>query len=135
MIPNAKIAKLVIAPPEKSWRNPSTPLWLAWSRRVRSALVWMPGTGRCAPSRYKVIIKIVKSTLLRRSGTLKMLRRLESTGGLLPVREVVALRRGPPVAPGQGQDLNRTACRGDGFPRGRRKCVGLHRHRSRQLAP
>ena len=83
MIPRAKMAKLVMAPPENRVRKPSTPLWLASLRSVLSAPVSMPGTGRCAPNRYSTIIRIVNNTLLRRSGTLKMLRRLESTEELL----------------------------------------------------
>ena len=51
MIPRAKMAKLVMAPPENRVRKPSTPLWLASLRSVLSAPVSMPGTGRCAPKR------------------------------------------------------------------------------------
>ncbi len=51
MIPRKKIATLVIAPPEKRSRNPTTPLLFALSWSVLIAEKSTYGTGRCAPRR------------------------------------------------------------------------------------
>ena len=51
MIPRKKIATLVMAPPEKRSRNPTTPVFSDWSCRSLIALKSMYGTGRWAPTR------------------------------------------------------------------------------------
>ncbi len=51
MIPRKKMATLVIAPPEKRSRKPTTPLLFAWSWSCLIALKSTYGTGRWAPSR------------------------------------------------------------------------------------
>ena len=51
MIPSAKTAKFVSAPPENSWKNASTPPCSACASSVFSALMSIPGTGTWEPSR------------------------------------------------------------------------------------
>ena len=91
----------------------------------------------------------VKRILFRRSGTLNMFRRLESTGRApgqrrgraaadgrrSAVGELVALGRRTAVAPRQGQDLDRTAGGGDGCLGRLGEGVGLDGDRAGELAP
>ena len=51
MIPRKKMATLVMAPPEKRSRNPTTPLLLAWLWRSWIAPKFTYGTGKWAPTR------------------------------------------------------------------------------------
>ncbi len=52
MIPSANTAKLVSAPPEKSWSQPSTPPDCdAWSRSCSTASTSIPGAGTYDPNR------------------------------------------------------------------------------------
>ena len=51
MIPRAKMAKFVSAPPENSDRKPRMPLVSARDFSCVRAPTSMPGTGRWAPSR------------------------------------------------------------------------------------
>ena len=51
MIPRKKIATLVIAPPEKRSRKPTTPLFLVSFCSFWIWLNWTNGTGRWAPTR------------------------------------------------------------------------------------
>jgi hypothetical protein len=81
MIPSANTANWVSAPPEKSCRNPRTPPSSACVRRVATASRSMPGTGMNDPNRYRAIIRSVNSTLFRRSGIRKTLRKVPIAAG------------------------------------------------------
>src|SRR5438270_139080 len=98
MIPRAKTAIWVRAPPENRFRKLRTPPWLAcfWSCWTAGKLI--PGTVTFAPSRYRAMMNSVNRILFRRSGIRNMFRKLESTGRLLPlaVGQSVALGRGRP---------------------------------------
>ena len=52
MIPSANTANWVSAPPENSWRKPSTPApCSAWRFSSCTASKSMPGSGMCEPKR------------------------------------------------------------------------------------
>ena len=88
MIPRAKTAIWVRAPPENRFRKPSTPPRSAWAWRSCTAPKSIPGTVTLEPSRYRAIMSRVKRILFRRSGILKMFFKLESTA--LPSSWLVA---------------------------------------------
>src|SRR5579875_4061795 len=75
MIPRPKTAILVRAPPEERDRNPTTPAWLEVASSDCTWLQLMPGQGMFEPKRYTAMMKTVKRTLLRRSGTRNMFAR------------------------------------------------------------
>src|SRR3954447_24900647 len=135
MIPRAKTAIWVRAPPENRFRKLSTPPWLAcfWSCWTAGKLI--PGTVTFAPSRYRAMMNSVNRILFRRSGIRNMFRKLESTGRLLPlaVGQSVALRRRSTMAERRRKDLNATACRSDGLLGGLGEGVGLHGHLAGEL--
>ena len=73
------MARRTSAPPENRFRKPRTPDELALACRVWSCAQLTPGTGTLAPIWYTAMItNRVNRTLLRRSGTLKMLLSLDS---------------------------------------------------------
>jgi len=77
MIPSAKIAAPVSAPPENRSRNPIAPDAECFLRAVSDRKSTY-GTGTYEPTRKMKMMKIVKKILFRRSGTRNMLRRRES---------------------------------------------------------
>ena len=79
MMPKAKIANEENAPPENKFKKPRAPCSRADSRNCRTARSSIPGTRICAPRRYKSTIIKVNKILFRRSGTLKMFFRFDST--------------------------------------------------------
>ncbi len=78
MTPSPNTARRTSAPPLKRLRNPSTPEADAEDSRLCSLAQFTPGTGMFAPTWYRAMMASVKTTLLRRSGTLKMLASRES---------------------------------------------------------
>src|SRR5262245_12632053 len=80
MMPSAKIANWVSAPPENRLISVKAPLFWAPAllRKLCTALKSTPGTGRWEPSRYTAMIPSVKRILPRRSGTLNALRKADS---------------------------------------------------------
>ena len=78
MTPRPKTASRTSAPPLKRFKNPSTPEAEAELSRLWSRDQLTPGTGMFAPIWYRAMTARVKMTLLRRSGTLKMLASRES---------------------------------------------------------
>ena len=79
MMPSAKMANWVSAPPENRFKNPSTPLLSADDFSCFTASKSIPGTGICVPSRNRPITARVNKILFRSSGTLNMFLKLEST--------------------------------------------------------
>src|SRR6266567_5470236 len=80
MIPSAKIANWVSAPPENRLISVKALLFCvpALLRKACTALKSTPGTGRWDPRRYTAMIASVKRILPRRSGTLNALRKADS---------------------------------------------------------
>src|ERR1700733_1589388 len=78
MTPRPKTARRTSAPPLKRLRKPSTPDDEAELSRFCRRDQLTPGTGMLAPIWYRAMTASVKTTLLRRSGTLKMLASRES---------------------------------------------------------
>src|SRR5271169_3554844 len=121
MTPRPKTARRTRAPPLKRFRKPSTPDAEAeLSSPCRRAQL-TPGTGTLAPIWYRAMTASVKTTLLRRSGTLKMLASRESMAlplsGVpvwsLSVHQGVARRGRSPVRVGQWHPLDATPGGGD----------------------
>src|SRR3954462_8611835 len=77
MIPSAKTAHPVSAPPEKRSRKPIAPVAVEFFNSVM-ALKSMYGAGTYEPMRKMKMMKIENRTLFRRSGTRNMFRRRES---------------------------------------------------------
>src|SRR3954452_15375883 len=137
MIPRAKTAIWVRAPPEKRFRKLSTPPWLAWCWSRWTWLKSIPGTVTFDPSRYRAMMNNVNRILFRRSGIRNMFRKLESTGKTpaLAVGQSVALGRRSAVAERRWKDLNATACRSDRLLGGLGEGVGLDLQGPGQLPP
>ena len=122
MTPRPKTARRTRAPPLKRLRNPSTPEAEAWLSSPCRRAQLTPGTGTFAPIWYRAMTASVKTTLLRRSGTLKMLASRESMRVLsvparvrsLAVHQGVARGGRAPVREGQRHPLDATARGGDG---------------------
>src|SRR6476619_132706 len=91
--------------------------------------------GMDAPRRYSVTMSKVNRILFRRSGTLKMFFRLESTQGSSAVRELVALHRRTTGAVRRGQHGNGTPGGDDGGFGRLREAVGGDVERAGDLAP
>src|SRR5271167_756368 len=134
MTPRPKTASRTRAPPLKRLRNPSTPDADAWLSRLCRRAQLTPGTGTLAPIWYRAMMASVKTTLLRRSGTLKILASRESIALPLsgvPVRRALAVHQGvarrgrAPVSEGQCHAFNATPGGGDG--RLGRLREGVHR--------
>src|SRR5579863_3037317 len=146
MIPSPNTAMRKRPPPEKRFKNPRMPACLALASSAWTCLMEMNGTMMFAPSWYSPMTSRVKTTLLRRSGTLKMFFRLDSNAcpprgeappgcTRLAVGECVPPRRRPPVAEGLGEDLDASTGRLDGRARRRRHGVYLHHQGAVHLAP
>src|SRR5918996_4293406 len=84
MMPSAKIANWVSAPPENrliSVKAPLGSLDAGFCRKSWTASKSTPGTGRWEPSRYTAMIATVNRILPRSSGILKALRKADSIRG------------------------------------------------------
>src|SRR4029450_4383135 len=98
--PRAKMAKLVSAPPENSWRNPSTPPEdSAWFLSSCTASMRMPGAGTYHPNLYRAMTANVNRILFRRSVTLNMFHKLDNTS-LSPLQRRGRQRRRAPLVRG-----------------------------------
>src|SRR6202012_2219640 len=122
MTPRPKTARRTRAPPLKRLRKPSTPDAEAELSRLCSLDQLTPGTGRFAPIWYRAMMASVKTTLLRRSGTLKILASRESMAlplsGVperrsLAVHQGVARRGRAPMSERQSHPLDATPGGGD----------------------
>src|SRR3954470_9931202 len=137
MMPSAKIEKLLNAPPENRFKKPSAPPPWATSRSCWTAYWSTPGTWMWTPTRYRPIIAIVNSTLLRRSGTLNTFFTFASTDnsstkttGRSAARRhrIVDLAVGELVALGGGADLVGQRNERDATARGRDGRLGRLRN-------
>src|SRR5437764_4135947 len=137
MIPRAKPAIWVRAPPENRFRKLRTPPWLAWCWSFCTWLKSIPGTVTFDPSLYRAMMNNVNRILFRRSGIRNMFRKLESTGRApaLAVCQGIAPSWRTAVAERWWKDLKATACRRNRLLGGLGEGVGLHLQGSGQLAP
>src|SRR6516225_2482714 len=140
MTPRPNTARRTSAPPLKRFKKPSTPEADADDSRLCRRAQLTPGTGTLAPTWYSPMIASVKTTLLRRSGTLKMLASRESmpcplsaalarTLAALAVHQGIARGRGTTVGVRQRHPLDATARGGDRRFSRLGKCMGRHPHR------
>ena len=117
MIPRAKMANCVSAPPENRFRKPSDALGSRLLCSVLDRLVGRrPAPGCARPSRYSAIMSSVNRILFRRSGTLNMFFRLVSNAAAPSGPELVRPSRpearsavGELVALGRRTAVARTA--------------------------